>query len=261
LVILLVLYIISYFLLIAGANSQYSFLTPLSLAILLLGSLLFWFRSGNSLRQLGFPQGDRRLVRLSPALIIGVLLPFLFAGLLSLTGLADFKSGDMDDFGARQLLALVLVLPFLITTAEELIFRGVFFQESKKWAGSLVSAILVAALWGALHWPAMTDDGASVGQLLLGLLTFLGWGCTLSFAYLLAGRSLWAPIGIHYGYNLASSLIGLLFTSTISGNELFSGSAGWVPETGLIGVVFWLLLALLSGWLVSRRNLLENDPG
>ncbi len=260
-VILLILYIISYLLLVAGVNSQYTFLTPLSLAVLLFGCLLFWFRSGNGLRQLGFPKRDRWLVRLLQALVVGILLPFLFAGLLSLAGLADFKSGGADDFGAGQLLVSVIVMPLLIATAEELIFRGVFFQESKKWAGSLVSALLVAALWAALHWPAMTGDGASPGQLLLGLLTFTGWGCTLSFAYFLADRSLWAPVGLHFGYNLASSLIGLLFTSTITGNELFSGAAGWVPETGLIGVMLWLLLAFLSGWLVSRNKLLENDAG
>ena len=133
----------------------------------------------------------------------------------------------------------------LIAASEEIIFRGGYFQVLSGRATIVVGAISSAVLWAISHLPGMAADDILIYQMVLGLLTFTAFGTALAFASVSAGGSLWVPIGIHYGYNLAFSTFGVLFSAEITGPPYLAGAPGWSPETGIVGVIVWTIVAVI----------------
>ena len=103
----------------------------------------------------------------------------------------------------------------------------------------------------------MAADNTLAYQLAIGLLTFTAFGTALALAAVLAGGSLWVPIGVHYGYNLAFSTLGVFFSPEISGAPFLTGAPGWFPETGILGLIVWSLIAAIL--FVRTRRMLPAD--
>ena len=241
-----------------------SLLTPLSLALLLIGSLLLWRREGSSFRGLGFHPSSRWPLQLLGAMAIGAGIVALFSLTLAWSGALSLAARDGLDERLPQLLLQVFILTALVAVSEELIFRGVYFQKLRLSFHFWIGVIGSTALWALIHLPAMAGDGVPLGGILLGLLTFLGFGVFLSLAMVIAGGSLWVPIGIHYGYNLAFSALGAFYSVEIVGQPIITGYPGWAPETGAVGALVWLGLAFLlgiRGGALIQTGRAESRPG
>jgi membrane protease YdiL (CAAX protease family) len=89
----------------------------------------------------------------------------------------------------------------------------------------------------------------------VGMLTFLLWGITLTFCYLRAGKSLWLPYGLHLGINLCSSTVGIPFIIQPIAPQWWIGHPDWSPESGAIGVIVWLLFALVMVWITGKKRI------
>jgi uncharacterized protein len=96
-----------------------------------------------------------------------------------------------------------------VAVSEELLFRGVLFRLVEEKTGTWVALAVSGVLFGALHLlnPGATVVGAAAIAVEAGLM--------LGAAYV-ATRSLWLPIALHLGWNLAE---GGIFGTTVSGSD------------------------------------------
>ncbi len=172
------------------------------------------------------------------ALVVGLAA---LAGAYRIIGPGGGEDAVMILFGGGLVAAVV----------EEVLFRGILFRWIEEFAGSWVALGLTSVLFGMAH---LANDNAS---LFSSVAIAIEAGIMLGAAYMLT-RSLWLPIGIHFGWNVAQ---GLVFDVPVSGHpvrglveaqlqgpELLSGGA-----FGLEASVIALLVASLAGiWLTLR---------
>lgn len=129
---------------------------------------------------------------------------------------------------------------------EELLFRGYGFQFlANTWPTATVAAS--GALFGLTHLLLNAHIQA------IGTLNTALWGALLGYAYCRT-RSLWLPIGVHYGWNLATVLLGANLSGTTieatgvqlrwSADELWSGGA-YGPEGGLLATAAGVAVLLI----------------
>jgi uncharacterized protein len=129
---------------------------------------------------------------------------------------------------------------------EELIFRGFFFRLTAGLAGPWTALVLTSAFFGFAHFH---KPGATVWT---STDIAIEAGILLGAAYA-ASNSLWLPIGIHAGWNLAEGAIfGTAVSgdqhsyswiaSTIQGPEIWTGGA-FGPEASLIALPICLAAA------------------
>jgi membrane protease YdiL (CAAX protease family) len=108
----------------------------------------------------------------------------------------------------------------LAAAGEEVMMRGYILQELMRKFSTGASIVVSSLIFTALHGAALVQsDMALIGALNIFLASVL-----LSLAYL-ATRTLWLPIGIHAGWNIAQ---GPLLGFNVSGNDF--GTA-WKPVT------------------------------
>ncbi|MEU1606428.1 CPBP family intramembrane glutamic endopeptidase [Micromonospora matsumotoense] len=140
---------------------------------------------------------------------------------------------------------------------EELLFRGLLFRLVEERLGTWLSLLVTGVLFGLIH---LANPDASV------------WGATaitIEAGFMLAAcyaatRTLWVPIGLHFGWNFAAGGIfsvvvsgngeskGLL-DATMSGPTLLSGG-DFGPEGSLYTVLAGLVLTVVFLWLAHRRG-------
>jgi membrane protease YdiL (CAAX protease family) len=146
----------------------------------------------------------------------------------------------------------------IISFNEELAFRGYILQRlARAWGmpAAVVASSLIFMMVHALN--PNVQPLAMVSLFLAGIL--------LACAYLVS-RSLWLPIGLHIGWNLAEvHLLGFsgsgvaepaaLLRSLVHGPELATGGA-FGPEGGLVGLAATTLgiFILLIGYQFVVRN-------
>ncbi|MFI5958069.1 lysostaphin resistance A-like protein [Cryptosporangium sp. NPDC051539] len=140
---------------------------------------------------------------------------------------------------------------------EEIVFRAVLFRIVQERWGTPVALTVSALLFGLLH---LVNDGATLwGAIAIAIEA----GLMLGAAYALT-RSLWFPIGLHFGWNLAE---GGLFGTTVSGSTnhggllhtVLDGSAaltggGFGPEASVIAIAACGIPAVLFLRAARTRN-------
>ncbi|MEU6739756.1 CPBP family intramembrane glutamic endopeptidase [Streptosporangium sandarakinum] len=151
------------------------------------------------------------------------------------------------------------LLGFMAAAAatEELLFRGILFRIVEERIGTWPALTLTALLFGLSH---LFNPHADLwGAIAIAIEA----GGMLAAAYA-ATRTLWVPIGVHFGWNFAAAGIfgtevsgngatqGLLHGVT-SGPALLTGGA-FGPEASLYAVVAGLLLMIVFMWLARRRG-------
>lgn len=156
---------------------------------------------------------------------------------------------------------------------EELVSRGILFRFFEEFGGSWFALALSSAIFGGLHifndnatWFSVTAIALEAGILLGG-------------AYMLT-RSLWLPVGLHFGWNVtqgfvwdvpvSGNAVDGLVESHPAGTDLISGGAFGL-EASLVALVLagaagvWLIvLAVRKGevmrpWWVRRRLAREHE--
>ncbi|MFJ9931092.1 MULTISPECIES: CPBP family intramembrane glutamic endopeptidase [Streptomyces] len=167
--------------------------------------------------------------------------------------------GDYKVHGFGSLTGAVALFGFMAGAAvtEELMFRGLLFRLVERGLGTYIALALSGAVFGAVH--LLNQDATLVG----GVAIAIEAGGMLAAAYA-ATRSLWLPIGLHFGWNFAESGIfgtevsgngdthGLLDAST-SGTKLITGGE-FGPEASVYSVLFGALLTVAFLWLAHRRG-------
>jgi membrane protease YdiL (CAAX protease family) len=137
---------------------------------------------------------------------------------------------------------------------EELIFRGVLFFLLIRRFGSAKALLISAALFGVYHWFTYELWGQPVAMLMIFLLTGLV-GALYGYAYLRTG-SLYAPIGLHFGWNFVQSV---LFSAGNIGKGILVERLP-LPYTHVslatyLTVLYLpMLLFIVLGWMLARSR-------
>jgi uncharacterized protein len=140
---------------------------------------------------------------------------------------------------------------------EELVFRGVLLRIIEGRFGTWIALASSSIVFGLIHLvnPNATLWGA--------IAIVIEAGGMLGAAYI-ATRSLWLPIGLHFGWNTAASALfstevsgggtaqGLLDAAT-SGPTLVSGGS-FGPEGSIFAVGFGTVLIIVFLWIAKRRG-------
>jgi uncharacterized protein len=171
---------------------------------------------------------------------------------------ADTAPGAGFSFGR---ICFLLFLLLFGAVGEELLFRGYGFQVLLERWGARISIPLFALLFAYMHKDNLTVAGVATSSATAWLAmgnTFL-WGLLLGYAVPRAG-SLWLPIGLHFGWNMALPLLGVPlsgYTMGVTGYVLhWNTSDFWSGGAyGLEASPFTTLVVAGAAWLVWRLPL------
>ncbi|MEU6539514.1 CPBP family intramembrane glutamic endopeptidase [Streptomyces sp. NPDC047000] len=191
-----------------------------------------------------------------PGIVRGTLLGAALFG--AVIGNIAFL-GDYHVDGLGSLPGATGLVGFMAAAAatEELLFRGVLFRIIEERTGTWIALVLTGTLFGLSH--LLNKDATLWGAIAIAIEA----GGMLTAGYV-ATRSLWLPIGLHFGWNFAESGIfstevsgngsthGLL-DSSMSGAKLITGGS-FGPEGSLYSVLFGLLTTIAFMWLARRRG-------
>ena len=187
-----------------------------------------------------------RGVLIGAGLFAAVIVNIAFMGGYRIAGLGSV-SGAVALFGFMAAAAVT----------EELIFRGILFRILEERTGTWPALALTGLLFGLSH---LFNQHASLwGAIAIAIEA----GGMLAAAYA-ATRTLWVPIGLHFGWNFAAAGI---FGAEVSGNGAPEGLLNGVtsgpalltggefgPEASPYAVVFGVLMTIVFMWLARRRG-------
>jgi membrane protease YdiL (CAAX protease family) len=226
---------------------------PLGAVAVVLAVLVYRWVVGRTERrpvtELAGPQARGALLR---GLVIGIVMfGCVIANLAFL--------GDYEVHGYGSLSGALALLGFMAGAAvtEELMYRGLLFRLVERGLGTYLALALSGVVFGASH--LLNENATLLGACAIAVEA----GGMLAAAYA-ATRSLWLPIGVHFGWNFAEAGIfgtevsgsgdahGLLNAST-SGTEFLTGGE-FGPEASVYAVVIGALVMLAFLWLAHRRG-------
>jgi uncharacterized protein len=130
---------------------------------------------------------------------LGVLIGILWFGLLiALLYMGGFYQITQLAFPNRLLSAVIFALGTAIW--EEVTFRGLLFRNTEQTFGTWVGVAVSALVFGAVHG---LNPNASLAA---SVAIILESGILLAAAYF-ATRTLWLPIGLHFGWNFTEDFV------------------------------------------------------
>ncbi|MCS7475623.1 lysostaphin resistance A-like protein [Umezawaea endophytica] len=198
----------------------------------------------------------------------GVLIGFAMCALV-VVNIAFLGGYHVDGFGSVTGALGLFGLMTAAAVTEELLFRGVLFRLIEERLGTWISLLLTGVAFGLLH--LFNPDASLWGAISIAVAA----GFMLAACYA-ATRTLWVPIGLHFGWNFAlGGVFGVavsgngesdgLLDATTSGPDLITGGA-FGPEgsvyTVLAGVVLTLVFLRMAhrrGHIVPRRRRANGD--
>lgn len=195
---------------------------------------------------------------LGRGLAIGVAMFAVVIGSIALLGGYRIE-GLGSVWGAVMLVGLMAAA----ATTEELIFRGILFGIVEKYTGTWIALALTGLVFGMIH--LINPHATLWGALAIGIEA----GFMLAAAYA-ATRTLWVPIGLHFGWNFTESGIFGAHSSGTSGSQglldgvvsgpALIGGGEFGPEASLLAVLAGLLLTAGFMVLARRRGNLVPRP-
>jgi CAAX protease family protein len=192
---------------------------------------------------------------LVPGVAVGAGLFALVYAILWALGAVTFGG-----FAGLDGVGLALAIAIASAVGEEIVFRGVVYRRLEERVGTAIALLVSAAVFGLVH---AGNLGASwVSTLSIALES----GVILGLAYA-ATRSLWLPIGLHFGWNFTEGgIFGAavsggqysgLIRAPLSGPPLITGGA-FGPEASLAALVVSLAASIaLAGYVVHTGRWLR----
>jgi membrane protease YdiL (CAAX protease family) len=187
---------------------------------------------------------------------LGVVLFAVTIGLIAL-----FGGYRIDGWGSLGATIATFGTMIGAAVAEELLFRGALFRLVEEWLGTWAALAASGLLFGALH---LLNPGAT----LWGAIAIAAEAGVLLGAAYTATRTLWVPIGLHFGWNFAESgLFGTTVSGTTGTHGLLRGAAhgpaiisggGFGPEGSILAIVVGGVAAAVLLRRAHRRGLIVH---
>lgn len=218
-------------------------------AVLLSWALLRWL-TGESFNVLGLTPNQQRLKEFTLGLLF--MAAFAVVNFLLQAHFKDISYALNPDYGVLKFLGGSLWV-FNAVLFEELVFRGCLLYLLIKYIGVFKACLLSAIVFGVYHWFSYDLLGS---RLILMFYVFLvtgagGW----MFAYAFAKtQSLYAPVGLHLGWNLVTAMV---FSAGPIGHQLLIPDGEKAYATEWLTLLFFALHTLvvpgLVTWYLFRR--------
>lgn len=215
---------------------------------LLVAFLISWFLLrkvfSEPLSVLGIAPNRRR----AQELLIGML--FMAAvGVINFLGQAAAKEISYQfnpEYGIGRFLgASFWVLKAVVL--EELVFRGAALYLLIKYLGAIRGCLISSALFGVYHWFSYEVFGERwILMAYVFLITGAG-GWMFSYAYAKT-RSLYAPTGLHLGWNMVTAVV---FSEGPVGDQLLIQQGEEVAWNEWFTLVFFALQAIVAPGIVT----------
>lgn len=198
--------------------------------------------------------------RARPELWRGALMGL---GLFSVTiGLVAMTGGyDIRGWGSFGGALTTMGLMSCASVTEELAFRGALFRILEERTGTWGALAFSAIAFGGLH--LINPDATFWGALAIAVEAGLMFGAIYA-----ATRSLWLPIGLHFGWNMAEQGIygtsvsgagsgtGGLLNAVVSGPQILTGG-DFGPEASVFAVLVCLVPTVFFLRAAKRRNRIQ----
>lgn len=202
-------------------------------------------------RALGWRLDGRALLALVAGYVIAQAVSLLGTGTALVTGLVEPMTGlpDLPQLTAGAImtaLAITLLRSFVLQgIGEEVLFRGYVLQSLSR--RPILAVAITAA---AFTLPHLASSGGQQNLLERVLFLAVPFGFSFSAGFLaIAMRSVWAAVGIHGGFHLATAVTTLLLPPT-------DGPVLWVL-LGAMHVVVGVVIAVAvpdSRWAEVREH-------
>jgi membrane protease YdiL (CAAX protease family) len=170
--------------------------------------------------------------------------------------MAVFESAQRVENAWANLAFVTLVLLFG-AAGEEMLFHGYAFQLLVRTLGQFATILPAAVLFGLMHLNNRNVTALAVANT-------IAWGVLLGYAYVRTS-ALWLPIGLHFGWNAATPLLGVNlsgFTIGVTGYQLhwrtvilWSGGG-----YGLEGSLFTTAIVIVLFFVVHRVTPEQGSP-
>jgi membrane protease YdiL (CAAX protease family) len=164
--------------------------------------LLVRWTERRKVTELGFAQ-------LIPGTLGGALLGFiLFCAVYAV--LWSVGVASIGGFAGTNGLVMAIAMPLGAAVGEEILVRGAVYRLVEEGFGTVIALLFSASLFGLLH---LGNTGATPES---SIAIAIEAGLMLAAAYVLT-RSLWLPIGLHFGWNFTE---GGVFGAAVSGGTV-----------------------------------------
>ncbi|MDR6560078.1 MULTISPECIES: type II CAAX endopeptidase family protein [unclassified Arcicella] len=221
---------------------------------LIISWLLLWIFFKKSLLVLGIVPTQSTLFNLFFGILIAAVCGTLYY--LSFVFFIANKWTLNNEFTRQKLLAsswwtLNSVL------YEELIFRGALLYILIKKFGVRTACITSAICFGIYHWFTSGALGNPLQMTIIFIMTGI-WGAMFAMAFART-KSLYLPIGLHFGWNFASTII---FSNGPLGKQLLVISGGQKLGEILSAVVFIFQLfavPVVTYWYLNLLSKKQNN--
>jgi membrane protease YdiL (CAAX protease family) len=185
----------------------------------------------------------------------GLMLGLVFISMIILL-MAAFGNYKITGFNPVTYLVPILIMSVQAGITEEIVSRGVVFRIVEEGAGTWISALISAFIFGFLH---IWNPNATVFSSISIALTA---GVILALLYVIT-RQLWVPIGMHIGWNFT---LGGIWGAPVSGSDpagmlkaqftgpdwMTGGSFG--PEASVITLAIFLIFGTVLAVRVIRNR-------
>lgn len=187
---------------------------------------------------------------LAAAILLGIVFAIsLLTGGIRVEGFA--RPAPEGTSIIAYLIGAIVAFVF-IGAYEEIMFRGYVLQRLEERSGKFVAVAVSSIVFALLH-------GANPGASWFGIFNTIVIGVLLAALYY-RSRSLWMPIGFHFGWNF---LLGYAYTLPVSGIPIYgilnvvevepgdTPGAGYGPEADIAATI---AVAAWGAWMLWRHT-------
>lgn len=221
---------------------------------LIINWVLLWILYKKNLFALGISPSGSRLANLFIGFIMAAACCALY--FLSFTAFAN-STWSLNKEISTKTLAASSWWTLNSVLFEELIFRGALLYIAIKKLGAKAACLISAVSFGVYHWFSMGAWGNPMQMIFLFFMTGI-WGFMFAMAFAKT-KSLYLPIGLHFGWNLVSTVV---FSQGPLGNQLLIHTYGQ-QLGGFLSIVVFLFQvfavpALAWLYLLKRYSLKQQ---
>ena len=210
--------------------------------------LISWFVlyrfTGKSIEVIGLKPTRKRCFEFTVAMIFMAVV-----AVINFTGQAYFKQISYHlnpDYNFLRFIGGFFWV-FKAVIFEELVFRGALLYLLILRFGAIKACLLSSIVFGIYHWFSYDLFGS---RLIVMIYIFLvtgcgGWMFAIAFA---KTKSLYAPTGLHLGWNLITAMV---FSSGPIGNQLLIATGETPYQTEWLTLLFFSLQAIVAPGIVT----------
>ena len=164
--------------------------------------ILLWFVEKEHLSALGITPTKKRISQLSLGIALAVVCSVAYFSLALVVESKGYEINPHFTF-ISFLKGIYWVLNSVLF--EELIFRGALLYIAMKRMGVMKACLLSAICFGVYHWFSFGVWGNPVPMIFVFLMTGI-WGFMFAMSFVKT-KSLYLPIGLHFGWNFVTIII------------------------------------------------------